>query len=550
MENKELKKSTRKNLKKEFFIYLGILILIVITVNFISNRLFTRIDLTKHKTYTLSDISKDIVKNLNDKVIVRAYFSDNLPAPYNNVSRDVKDLLSDYRSYSKGNLDYEFVSTSNEESEANENETVKEAQKFGIQPVQLQVFENDKYEVKRVLMGMVINYIGKSETIPFVQSASNLEYELTSRIKKLSTEKKKKIGFLTGHGEYEYTKFNTINSTLTSNYDVVQVNLGSNNPVPDDVDALIVFGPKSEFPEWHKYLIDQYIMRGGNVAWLINKMIPNFQQEIALATVQDLKIDDMLFHYGIKINGDMIKDVQCSPVTVQTQIGFPLQISYPYFPLVSNINREISAFQNIQSVTMPFVSSLDLTAADGKGLEVKPLLTSSDKSGKSENFVVINFEQFQNLSKKMADSIFNSKGFVLGATYTGMFSSFYSGKPVPQDTAANSQPVNIEQKNQSEKPSKMVVIGDADFANEENRPQRDNLIFFINMVDYLADDVGLTEIRSKDASEAPIQETSPSTKSFIKYFNLLFPPVAVIFVGLYIWSRKKSVRKKLQSDNN
>lgn len=547
MENKELKTTTRKNLKKEFFIYLGILILIIITVNFISNRLFTRIDLTKNKSYTLSGISKDIVKNLNDKVIIRAYFSDNLPAPYNNVSRDVKDLLSDYRSYSNGNLDYEFVSTA-DESETNETE--KEAQKFGIQPVQLQVFENDKYEVKRVLMGMVINYIGKSETIPFVQNVSTLEYELTSKIKKLSTEKKKKIGFLAGHGEYEYSKFNTINSTLSSNYDVVPVNLGSNSPVPDDVTVLIVFGPKAEFPEWHQYLIDQYIMRGGNVAWLINKMVPNFQQEIALATVQDIKLDEMLFNYGIKINGDMIRDAQCSAVTLQTQIGFPLQISYPYFPLISNINREISAFQNIQGITLPFASSIDLTAADGKGLDVKPLLTSSDKSGKTDNFVVINFEQFQNLTKKSADSIFNSKGFVLGAAYTGKFNSFFTGKPVPKDTAANSQPIMIEQKNQSEKESKMIVIGDADFANEESRPQKDNLIFFINMVDYLADDVGLTEIRSKDASEAPIQETSPATKSFIKYFNLLFPPLAVVIIGLVIWSRKKSLRRKIQSGNN
>ena len=547
MENKELKTTTRKNLKNEFFIYLGILILIIITVNFISNRLFTRIDLTKNKTYTLSGISRDIVKNLNDKVIIRAYFSDNLPAPYNNVSRDVKDLLSDYRSYSNGNLDYEFVSTA-DESETNETE--KEAQKFGIQPVQLQVFENDKYEVKRVLMGMVINYIGKSETIPFVQNVSSLEYELTSKIKKLSTEKKKKIGFLAGHGEYDYSKFNTINSTLTSNYDVVPVNLGSNSPVPDDVTVLIVLGPKAEFPEWHKYLIDQYIMRGGNVAWLINKMVPNFQQEIALATVQDIKLDDLLFNYGIKINGDMIRDAQCSAVTLQTQIGFPLQISYPYFPLISNINREISAFQNIQGITLPFSSSIDLTAADGKGLDVKPLLTSSDKSGKTDNFVVINFEQFQNLTKKSADSVFNSKGFVLGASYSGKFNSFYTGKPVPKDTAANSQPIMIEQKNQSERESKMVVIGDADFANEESRPQKDNLVFFINMVDYLADDVGLTEIRSKDASEAPIQETSPSTKSFIKYFNLLFPPLAVVIIGLVIWNRKKSLRKKIQSGNN
>jgi len=545
MEKKELITSTRKNLKKEFFIYLAILLLIIITVNFISNRLFTRIDLTKNKTYTLSAISKEIVKNLNDKVTVRAYFSENLPAPYNNMGRDVKDLLSDYRSYSNGNLDYEFVSATGDEED---NQTVTEAQKFGIQQVQLQVFENDKYEVKRVLMGLVISYMGKTETIPFIQNISNLEYEITSNIKKLSTEKKKKIGFLAGHNEYEYSKMNTINSTLTGNYDVVPVYLSSNSPVPDDIAVLVIFGPKTEFPEWHKYLIDQYIMRGGNVAWLINKMVPNFQQEIALATVQDLKLDDMLLHYGIKINGDLVRDWQCSPVTVQTQIGLPIQISYPYFPLIANINRDISAFKNIQGLTLPFVSSIDLTAADGKGLDVKPLLITSDRSGKTDNFVVVSFEQFQTQNKKLLDSMFSAKELVVGATYSGKFSSFYTGKPVPKDTAVNSQPITIEQKNQSDKDSRVIVIADADFANEEQRPSRDNLIFFINMIDYLADDVGLSEIRSKDASEAPIQEVSPSTKSFIKYFNLLFPPIAVILIGLIIWNRRKTSRKKIQTD--
>ena len=136
---------------------------------------------------------------------------------------------------------------------------------------------------------------------------------------------------------------------------------------------------------------------------------------------------------------------------------------------------------------------------------------------------------------------------VVGAVYEGNFSSFYTGKPIPKDTVKGVNDFNGTQLNASQKSSKIVLIGDADFANEEQRPGKDNITFFVNMVDYLSDDVGLTQIRSKDTSEAPIQDVSDSTKKLIKYFNLIFPPVSVLLVGLFIWNRKKNKKKLLQS---
>ena len=188
-----------------------------------------------------------------------------------------------------------------------------------------------------------------------------------------------------------------------------------------------------------------------------------------------------------------------------------------------------------------------MNAANGKGLKVSPLLTTSDKSGKAEGFFILNIEQFQNLKKSAFDSLFNGKPTVVGAVYEGNFNSFYSGKPIPKDTVKGVKDFMGTQLNASQKSSKVVLIGDADFANEEQRPPKDNITFFVNMIDYLSDDVGLTQIRSKDVTDAPIEEVSDSTKKFVKYFNLIFPPLSVLLVGLFIWNRRKNKKKLLQS---
>lgn len=534
----------RKDLKKDTLIKLAIIIGIIIAVNVIASRIFTRVDLTKNKSYTLSPVSKEIVGNIQDKIVIKAFFSDNLPAPYNTLRRNVQDILSDFRSYSNGNLNFEIFNPTGEEENG---EMQKEAQKYGIQPVQIQVIDNDKLEVKKTYLGMAILYQGKQEVLPVIQTASNLEYDLTSAIKKLSTEKKKKVGYLAGNGEYDLSKFANINNILSAQYEVVKVDIVNTRVIPSDLTTLIILGPKTEIPEWQKFLIDQYIMQGGNVAFMLNKVVPNFQQQIVIGDVVKNNLDDMLSSYGIVLNGDLVRDAQCSQVQVQSQIGIPISINYPYFPNVTNITQEIAALKNIKSVVTSFVSSIDLNAANGKGLKVTPLLTTSEKSGKAEGFFILNVEQFQNLKKSGFDSLFNSKPMVVGALYEGNFSSFYAGKPVPKDTTKGVKEFLGTQINASQKPSKVVLIGDADLANEEQRPPKDNITFFVNLIDFLSDDSGLAQIRSKDTSDAPIEEVSDGTKKFIKYFNLIFPPVSVLLVGLFIWNRRKAKKKLLQS---
>lgn len=534
----------KKNIKKDFLIKIGLIIAILVVINVISSRVFTRIDLTKNRSYTLSPISKELVGQLNDKLVIKCYFSENLPPPYNSLRKQVQDMLSDYRSYSHGNLNYEFF---NPTAEDENNELVKEAQKFGIQPVQLSVQESYKSEVKMVFLGMAFLYGGKQEVLPFVQSVDNLEYDITSTIKKLITEKKKRIGFLTGHNEYDHTKFNEMNKILSPQYDLVKVDVSRYTPVPSDIDVLIVMGPRSDFPESHKFMLDQYIMRGGNIAWLINKVVPNFQQNLVIGDQVQTNLDDLLANYGIVIENNCIRDLQAAQIQRQTPFGFYALSDYYFFPKVTRINRDIPAFKNIPFVVLAFVSSLDLNAAASKGVTATPLLTTSDKSGKVEGFFFLDPQQFDKMTKKQADTLFASKGFVVGAIYTGKFNSFYAGKEVPADTNKDVSPYTGPKLDQATKESKMIVIGDGDFMNEEQKVGMENIVFFTNIVEYLADDVGLSQIKGKQASEPAIEYVSDTGKRMFTYLSYIVPVGIVVLFGVYNWNKKKQKRKRLQN---
>lgn len=534
--------------KRDAIIKVAIIIGIIVVVNIISKRVFTRVDLTKNKSYTLSPISKDIVSGLDDKLLVKAYFSNTLPPPYNNLRRQVNDLLDDFRSYSKGNMNYEFLNPPAEASETEASDFDKEAQKYGIQPVQIQVMDNDKLEVKRAYLGLVFLYGGKQEVIPVVQSADNLEYEITSIIKKMVSAERKKIGFVTGEGEVDLNKLGQIQNVLSDQFDVSSVDLKTTASFDPAMSALIIMAPKSAFSESAKFKIDQFIMNGGNVAFLIDKITPNMQQQqqILLGNVVMINLDDMTSNYGFRINNDLIKDLQCSPVQIQSQIGFPISVNYPFFPLITNIARDNPAFQNIKSVVLTFASSIDTTPAQSKNISVTPLLVTSDKSAEVKDFFFLNLEQFQNMTKKSADTIFNKKGYTVGAIFKGKFKSFYEGKDMPSDTSQGWQQYTGNRLNEAVKDGKVIAIGDGEFANEENKPPRENLTFFVNLVDYLMDDVGLAQIRTKSTAEAPIEETSDETKKFMKYFNLIFPPALVLLIGLYKWNQRKQKKKNLQ----
>src|SRR5512137_2681354 len=238
-----------KKQQTQTLIRIALILGILIVLNFISIRLFGRLDLTSQGVYTLSDASKKLVRNLDDRVTVKAYFTEDLPAPYNNNRRAVLDILNDYKAYSKGNLHYDFI---NPEGEKNE----REAQQAGIPPVEVQVVKEDKFEVKRAFLGLVMMYEDRKEVLPVIQNLSSLEYDISAAIKRLTTRTKKRIGYTTGHKETELTSMQQANQAINAQYETVPIDLSSGTAeIPQDLAALLIIAPQTKFSDTAKYQI-------------------------------------------------------------------------------------------------------------------------------------------------------------------------------------------------------------------------------------------------------------------------------------------------------
>jgi len=510
--------------RSQTLVRLVTILVIVVLVNVISIRLFGRLDLTAQNVYTLSDASKNLVGSLDDRVTVKAYFTEDLPAPYNGIRRATLDILNDYKAYSNGNLQFDFVNPEGEKGE-------QEAQEQGVAPVQVQVINNDKLEVKRGYMGLALLYEDRKETLPVIQNLASLEYDLSSAMKRLTAKQKKKIGYSTGHQEAEPESYRQAAQIVSAQYDLVPVDVTGTEPVPTDLTALLVISPQSRFSDSSKFAIDQYLMQGGKIAFLLNNYSATLQARYAQQI--DLGLDDQLASYGVRINSDLVRDAQCAPVTVMQQQGMfriQSQVPFPLLPNASNFSNENVMVKDLQNVFFYFVSSVDTSLAASKGLQAEVLVRSSAQSGRQTGFMMI--DPFQ----KLAPTDLAEQNIPLAASVEGSFKSFYADK---QPQAANT--VSPQ--------TRIIVVGDGDFMKDEYLGSRDNLNFFANIVDYLADDAGLITIRSKNISQPPLEQVSDGTKRFLKYTNLLFPPLLIVGYGLIRWRRRVSLKKALEDQS-
>ena len=509
---------------------------VIILVNIINLRFFKRFDLTQDKIFTLSTASKNLVKSLDDKFLVKAYFTSDLPPEYANNRRDLRDLLDEYRAYAGGNFQYEFIDPGKKE------ELEQEAQRYGIPPVQVQVLKEDKLQIEKAYMGLVCLYGDKQERVPVIQSTSNLEYEVSCAVKKMTSKELKKIGFLTGQGEPNLQQISRLQEMLSKQYQVTTVDLSDGKAIPSDIAVLMITAPTQQFKNPEKFLIDQYLMKGGKIAFMINKVNATLQSQMGQPL--NVNLDDLLESYGIRVNTDLVRDASCAYVTVSQQAGFMViqnQIPFYYLPRAGEFDKKSPIVKDLSSIVFYFASSIDTSLAKQKGLVVNVLLKSSKKSGRQENYFMIN------PTMQVTKEMFNESGIPLVVTVEGAFASAFGSKPIGNDTSFKSA-IDTTNKIVAGKLSKIVVIGDGDFLQDQlSGGNRDNFLLASNLVDWLADDIGLAEIRSRDSGSKPLDEVSEGTKTWLKGLNLVFPPVIVIIIGVVRWRLRISRHKKLES---
>ncbi len=522
--------------QKNVFSLVGILLIvaIVVLVNMIANSLFVRVDLTEEKLFSLSEASKQVVRNLEDPLTVKIFVSREMPAQLKDMERFLGDLLANYKRYSGGNFHYEFIDPKSGE------ELEEEARSYRIQSFPVEVWSQEKREQMMVYFGMVFLYGDKQETIPAVQNTQGLEYEITSLIKRLSSQEMKTIGFLTGHGEAN--PFETMRATgnaLQGSYQITTVDLSTEDMVPADVDVLLVVEPQAEFSDAEKLKIDQFVMGGGGLGWFTSKTHIDMQQMMAQRL--PLKLDPMTEHYGFRINEDIVADNNCGQIMVP---AFPFQraVHYPFLPVITNFNDEHPISKDLEMVSVMFPSSLD-TALAPEGVDLTVLFTSGPKS-----FVEMgprfNINWQRRYSKDLAE--FDRAFVPLAAALEGQFTSFFADKDLPVDANGLAVTARSQLALKSPENARMFAMGDGRFLLDEfqQRPNPANMMLMMNVVDWLGGDTGLIELRSREVTMRPLDEQSPTQMQIWKMFNWFLPPVLIILLGVVYWQVRRNTRKK------
>ena len=519
-------------------IVVGILVL----SNYLSNVFFFRIDLTEGREFTVSQSTKEVLRNLDDLISIKVYFSEKLPARLLSLERQVKDMLDDFESLADGKLSIEFIDPASDPS-------IEASMRIlGIPQIQLNISRRDKLEVINSFLGIGIFFADKKEVIPFVQNTSNLEYDLTSAIIKVTSDQIKTLGLFTGSGREDVADdYRFIQQLLTETYRVFKIDFSRGGSVPDGVETLIIIKPRN-LKEREKYEIDQFLMRGGKIVFLIDRV--DLYQGVIEPIRVNSNLEDMLESYGVKLKQDLVVDEIHSNATFGNErVSFSLP--YPLWPRVTdeNFDRDNPAVSMLKSLVLPWASSLEIVDV-GEDVQAVQLATTSPAAWTQVGAYDLNPNQeFVNPSGA-------GKVLPLAVALTGEFNSFYAGKEIPplEEEGSESQQGAAATSAQEEREtiersplSQIVVVGDADFASDNFLKQFvSNGYFFQNIIDWLTVGDSLIGIRSRAVSERPLLRLSDAAKAYIRIANIAAVPVLVVLFGLVRYYLKRRSKKQFQ----
>lgn len=496
-------------MKQKLFATTLLVVGIVLVINFLSNELHFRIDLTDERQYTLSKATSDILENLEEPVTIKAYFSKDMPPNIAQTRSDFQDLLVEYNSRSNGMIAFEFINP-------NENEVSERlALENGIQPVMINVREKDQVKQQKAFLGATVSLGEKVDVIPFVQPGSAMEYALSTSIKRISVESKPVVGFLAGHGEPGLMEIGQAMELLTVLYDPQQVNLDSLD-VPPTIRTLAIIRPTDSIPYPHLQKLDAFLARGGRLLVAINRVDGDLQRSYGMGVSNG--IEGWLAQKGVSVDEAFVIDAKCGAVTVQQQQGmfsFQTQVQFPYLPVVGRF-ADHPVTSGLETVLLQFASPVNFVGDTSKRFTA--LIYSSERSAVQRAPLMFD------INKQWAEPDFPEKNIVMGG--------------IVEDKASG---------------SKLIVFGDGDFLINGPREQArnlqpDNVSLAVNAIDWLSDDTGLIDLRTKGVTSRPLQQLEDNTKLLVKYLNFLLPILLVVGYGLVRMQRNRMTRLKRMSD--
>lgn len=564
------KKGVKRNSITQFMLCFAI----IIFLNIIGSFVFTRVDLTSEKRYTLSDATKKLIKNLDDIVYFKIYLDGDFPAGFKRLRNETREMLNQFRAYSDY-IQYEFINPSGGSDKKQIKDIYQQLVSKGLQPTNLQIKNTEGSSQQIIFPGAIVTYRDKEMPLQLLNSQigiapeavlnssiQSLEYNIASVIKKLSIIHKTKLAFIEGHGELDKYETGDISNSLSEYYNVQRIKINHQLKALKDIKAIIIAKPDSTFDDKDKFIIDQFVMKGGKVLWLIDPVFASMDSlrssDETVGIAQKLGIEDQLFKYGVRLNYDLIQDLNAMPIPVKTgNLGNQPQLSYMpwyFFPVVMPvINHPI--VNNLNAIKFEFVSSIDTVGS--KSIAKKILLITSKYSRTLGTPVSINLDIMR---KEPDERLFDKPNIPVAVLLEGTFTSLFKNHITPE--IAENKEIDFRE---TSVPNRMIVVSDGDVIrnmvqiyngskyplplgyDKYTRESFGNKDFLLNCIDYLCDDSGLIDVRSRELKLRLLDKTKITKNKFlIQLVNTGIPILLVFCFGLIngiIRKRKYTSRK-------
>jgi len=565
----------RRPLKKpinHFIIYIAFSLIVTI----VSENNFFRIDLTLEKRYTLSLQTHELLNKVNTPVEAEMLLAGDLPPGLIKLRKAALEKLHDFKINCSQPFD---IFTTDPFEAADKKSFIQNLITKGIMPVNLRISSDRGVSTKTVFPVIILRTASNEITInllkndPFLRDEENLirsielfEYEFARALKLLFQEKKENLAFLNGHNESDDLQLNDIIRTLSESFNIRRIGCSDLLSVPDSFKALVISNPTKTFPEQDKFAIDQYLMRGGRIMWLIDPVsvcLDSLSGGMStLAFPRDINLNDQLFRYGIRINTDLVQDIECQQIKVNTGLAGqpPKFVNAPWYfsPLLApSQNHPIG--KNVNRILSEFVSSIDLVG-ESKSVKNTVILSSSPYARTNQSPMIINLGM---IDVPPSRTLFNKKNIPTAILSEGTFNSVFKNRVIPQPGAARGINVITESKF-----AKMIFISDGgliankvSYAGGKYSPLPlgydkisnitfGNKEFLINTVHYLCDDNRLMELRSRSMQMRLLDKVKlREQKLYWQLINVVLP-VLLILSGGVIFSIVRKRHYGLQKLDN
>jgi gliding motility-associatede transport system auxiliary component len=553
-----------------------VLLIILVAVNLLAARYHYRLDLTQEKRYTLSQATRDMLSRIDEPVQVDLFLQGDLKAGIRKLSKSTQELLEEFAQYSDGKVQvhaFDPLAALDDSAKVNFLDSLRA---IGIQPM-TQVAQSKKGEEQSqrvVIPGAIVRYKGKivpvnllkgvqvakagqPEEQLYTNAETLLEYKFGSAIDKITRKHTPAVGYVLGNGEpLDFRVYDLIEG-LRADYRFGIVRLDSIPIIPLDYNALLIVKPVQKFTDREKLLLDQYVMHGGKLIWAIDNLHAEMDSlrldQQTIAYDRGLELEDLFFKYGIRVNQDLVEDMQCANLNLVVGMqGDKPQIQllpWPYFPLLNgSLTHPVS--KNLDPVYSKFANSMDTVKAPG--IQKTVLLQTSANGRKISTPALISFESIKQASDPR---LFNEPNIPVAWLLEGRFNSLFANR-IPAavaDSLANvyHQPYLAT----AQDPSSVIVIADADIVMNEMSQQgplpmgfnKDieytfaNKDFIQNCIEYLVNPSRILETRSKDFTLRLLDPAKVEAgRSFWQFMNIVLPLLLVIGGGyLYQLVRRK-----------